>query len=110
MTNIKNFHAHVYFEPQQFEQAQTLCNDVGALFPIKVGTFHQKPVGPHPVGMCQLTVENDDFSKVIPWLMLNRDSLVLFIHPETGDPLADHTKHAIWAGQVMPLDLSIFSR
>ncbi len=107
-SEIKSFHAHVYYQPEQFEQAQQLCHQAGSLFSIKIGTFHQKPVGPHPVGMCQLTVATPLFGEVIPWLMLNREGLVLFIHPDTGDHLKDHTKHAIWAGEVMTLDLSVF--
>jgi aromatic ring-cleaving dioxygenase len=35
--------------------------------------------------------------------------LVMFIHPDTGEHLKDHTEHAIWMGEMMTLDLSIFS-
>jgi len=45
---------------------------------------------------------------VLPWLALHRNGLVVFLHPETGDELADHTDHAIWMGAIRPLDLSIF--
>jgi aromatic ring-cleaving dioxygenase len=34
---------------------------------------------------------------------------VVFLHPLTGDDLADHTEHAIWMGAVRALDVSIFS-
>ena len=46
--------------------------------------------------------------KVLPWLALNRKGLVVFLHPLTGDELADHRDHAIWMGALRPLDLSIF--
>lgn len=105
---IKNFHAHVYFTDAQFEQGEVLCLKAGELFGVKVGRFHRKPVGPHPVGMCQLTIENDDFAKVIPWLALNRDGLSIFVHPDTGEHLKDHTAHAIWMGEQLVLDTSIF--
>lgn len=109
MAQIKNFHAHVYFQPEQADQAKAFCEKAGELFPIKVGTFHHKPVGPHPVWMCQLTVENETIGEFIPWLALNRNGLVMFIHPDTGEHLKDHTEHAIWMGEIMTLDLSIFS-
>lgn len=37
--------------------------------------------------------------------MLNRRGLTILVHPETGDDLADHSKHALWLGAVLPLDL-----
>ncbi|MCF5427373.1 DOPA 4,5-dioxygenase family protein, partial [Pseudomonas syringae] len=40
------------------------------------------------------------------WLALNRDGLVVFLHPLTGNELRDHTDHAIWMGEVRLLDLS----
>jgi aromatic ring-cleaving dioxygenase len=33
---------------------------------------------------------------------------VVFLHPETGDELKDHTDHAIWLGAMRTLDLSVF--
>jgi DOPA 4,5-dioxygenase len=44
------------------------------------------------------------------WLSLNRQGLVVLIHPLTGDDLADHTEHAIWMGAVRPLDVGMFKR
>lgn len=46
--------------------------------------------------------------EVLPWLALNRKGLVVFLHPDTGDDLLDHTEHAIWMGAMRPLDLSVF--
>ena len=45
----------------------------------------------------------------VPWLMLNRDGLVVLLHPETGDDLADHTAHAAWFGAILPLRLEAFA-
>src|SRR5215207_8429945 len=39
------------------------------------------------------------FARLLPWLMLNRDPLDVFVHPETGDDLADHRDHAMWLGE-----------
>jgi aromatic ring-cleaving dioxygenase len=46
------------------------------------------------------------FGELIPWLSLNRAGLTVFIHPQTGDELADHTEHALWMGNIEPLVLS----
>ena len=108
MTSIKNFHVHVYFEPEQFEQAKVLCQQAHTLFNVKIGTFHHKPVGPHPMQMCQLTADTKTIGELISWLAINRDGLIMFIHPDTGNNLKDHTEHAIWMGKMMTLNLSIF--
>ncbi|EPM84202.1 hypothetical protein A258_22363 [Pseudomonas syringae pv. actinidiae ICMP 19104] len=49
---------------------------------------------------------HEQLADVTLWLALNRDGLVVFLHPLTGDELRDHTDHAIWMGAVRPLDLS----
>jgi DOPA 4,5-dioxygenase len=47
------------------------------------------------------------FGQVVPWLMLHREELNIFVHPETGDDLANHTLHSLWLGE--KLELSVFS-
>ena len=39
-----------------------------------------------------------------------RDGLTIFIHPNTGDDLADHTRHAVWMGQILPLEVAMFAK
>ena len=51
----------------------------------------------------------DAFGDVAQFLALNRGALTIFAHAETGDDLADHTRHTIWFGPSEPLKLSIFS-
>jgi aromatic ring-cleaving dioxygenase len=107
--SIRDFHAHIYFNAEEVELARALAAAAQARFPIAVGHFHLRPVGPHPRGSCQLTVPRDLFGDVAQWLALNRDRLTIFAHAETGDDLADHSDHVIWFGPSEPLDLSIFS-
>ncbi len=109
MAEIEGFHAHVYFSQETFEQARRLCEAARDRFSISMGRMHQRPVGPHPVWSCQLAFTADKFGAVIPWLALNRNGLTVFIHTQTGDDLADHTNYAMWMGQMLPLDLSLFS-
>jgi len=107
-TDISGFHAHVYFDAATVDQACTLCEQARDRFEIPMGRMHERPVGPHPDWSCQLTVAPDKFLMVIPWLALNRNGLVVFVHPETGDDLVDHRDGAIWMGAVRPLKLEMF--
>jgi aromatic ring-cleaving dioxygenase len=74
------------------------------------GRYHLRPVGPHPRGSCQLTVPASQFGEVAQWLALNRGRLTIFAHADTGDDLADHTRHVIWFGTSEPLNLAIFGQ
>jgi aromatic ring-cleaving dioxygenase len=106
---IRDFHAHIYYDPEDVDQAKQLAAAAQARFPIAVGHFHLRPVGPHPRGSVQLTVPADAFGDVAQFLALNRGPLTIFAHAETGNDLADHTEHVIWFGPSEPLDLSIFN-
>lgn len=106
---IRDFHAHIYYDPEEIEQAKQLAAAAHARFPIAVGHFHLGPVGPHPRGSVQLTVPTNAFGDVAQFLSLNRGALTIFAHAETGNDLADHTQHVIWFGPSESLDLSIFS-
>ena len=107
-SSIRDFHAHLYYDPEQVELARQLAAAVQQRFGIAVGHFHLRPVGPHPRGSVQLTVPSDAFGNVAQFLALNRGALTVFAHANTGDDLADHTAHVIWFGPSEPLDLSIF--
>jgi DOPA 4,5-dioxygenase len=108
MQQIKGYHAHVYFHADSIERARDVCERAAQLFPLKMGRVHERPVGPHPDWSCQLAFGPELLGDVLPWLALNRQGLVVFLHPDTGDDLLDHTEHAIWMGAVRPLDLSVF--
>jgi aromatic ring-cleaving dioxygenase len=105
---IQNFHAHIYFDPDQIAQAQALGAAARERFGVPVGHFHVRAVGPHPRGSCQLTVPPEQFGDFAQWMVLNRGELTIFAHATTGDDLADHTHNVVWFGESEPLDLSIF--
>jgi aromatic ring-cleaving dioxygenase len=88
--------------------ARALCEAAVANFGVAMGRMHDGPVGPHPVGSCQLSVAPEVFGEIIPWLALNRGELTVFAHAQSGDHWADHTGHVLWLGTSQPLDLSIF--
>lgn len=103
---ISMFHAHVYYDASSIEQAKRLCERARELFPLRMGRVHERPVGPHPKWSCQLAFGPELFGEIVPWLAMNRNGLVVFTHPETGDVIKDHTEHAIWMGEMMKLKLS----
>jgi aromatic ring-cleaving dioxygenase len=110
MSEIKGYHAHIYFDTADREQAERLCAEAGKAFAVAVGRMHDKPVGPHPRGSCQLAFGPDLFGKVVPWLIAHRGGLTVFAHAETGDAMTDHTEHVVWLGPSETLNLAALSR
>lgn len=108
MTKIKSFDAHIYYDEDCFEKAKILIETAGQKFPVTIGNMHREPVGPHPCWSCVLEFEAALFGEIIPWLMLHRNGLVVFVHPDTGNDLRDHTDHTLWMGEIKNLNLSIF--
>ncbi len=105
--SIRGFHAHVYFDgPTQRSEAVALRNAASALIPTAhVGRIHDDPVAFHPTPMFQISIAPEQFSDLVPWLMLHRGALSIMVHPLTGDPLQEHTAQALWLGKQLPLDL-----
>lgn len=105
---IRDWHAHVYFNQATLGQARTLCGLAARELPVRQGRVHEKLVGPHPQWSCQLGFDHPDFAQVLTWLTLHRDGLTVFVHPNTGDELADHRDRAIWLGRSDELHLAMF--
>jgi DOPA 4,5-dioxygenase len=105
---VRDFHAHIYFDPHQLEAAQALATAVQERFGVPIGHFHQRPVGPHPRGSVQLTVPTELFGDVATWLAVNRDGLTIFAHASTGDDLQDHGHNVVWFGPSETLNMAIF--
>jgi aromatic ring-cleaving dioxygenase len=108
---IAHYHAHIYYDPATSRgRAERLRARVAKEFPrAKLGRWHDELVGPHPQSMFQIAFPAKMLAAFVPWLMLNRDDLVVLLHPETGDDLVDHTVHAAWFGAVLPLRLEVFA-
>jgi len=107
LTRISSFHAHVYYDPAGTRpQAETLRERVAERFVVRNGNWHDVPVGPHPSAMFQISFGREMFPLIVPWLMLNRLGLTILVHPNTDRPRDDHLKHAVWMGEVLPLDAS----
>ena len=102
---IVDFHAHIYFDTANHDAAARVREGLGTLFKVWLGRWHEKPIGPHPQGMYQVTFLPEEFGNVVPWLMLNRENLNIIVHPETGDDVADHTEHSLWLGEKLDLNI-----
>lgn len=101
---IGSYHAHVYYDPTRTRDvAERLRARVAERFPVQLGRWHDKLVGPHPLAMFQIAFDTAEFARLVPWLMLNREGLTILVHPNTANPRADHEVHALWLGAVLPL-------
>ena len=110
MTRIPSYHAHVYYDDASRTTAAWLREALAERFEVRLGRWRDEPVGPHSEPMYQVAFDAAVFDAIVPWLMLNRRGLTVFVHPETGDDLADHRDHAAWMGRILPLKLEVFGR
>jgi aromatic ring-cleaving dioxygenase len=102
-TRIKAYHAHIYYDAISRPRAAALREAVEKHFDVRMGRWHDVPVGPHPRAMYQIAFEVDQFPALAPFLMMNRMGLTILLHPESGRPRDDHTINAVWMGEVLPL-------
>jgi aromatic ring-cleaving dioxygenase len=103
---IADYHVHIYFAPDERETAVALREEIGRRFDVLLGRVWDKPIGPHPKAMFQVTLQPETFPKLVPWLMMNHHGLSMLIHPESGNELEDHRDNALWLGEKLQLDLA----
>jgi aromatic ring-cleaving dioxygenase len=100
------YHAHIYFDPEKTRAVvERVCAAAAEKFPVEVEDLRDGPVGPHPIANALVIFKPDQFDRVVPWLMLNREGLDVLVHPLTTDAVVDHTDFAIWLGNPVPLRL-----
>jgi aromatic ring-cleaving dioxygenase len=108
ISEIANYHAHIYYDPAKTRDiAAILREQIAERFRARVGAWHDRPIGPHTMAMFQVAFDIDVFPTFVPWLMLNRAGLAILVHPNTDNPRADHLVHALWLGEVLPVDASM---
>jgi DOPA 4,5-dioxygenase len=105
MTQLKGYHAHVYFDPTSRPAAERLRDALVTQFTVKPGGFSDEPVGPHPVPQFNVMFETEEFQRIVPWLMFHREGLDVLVHPLTDDMYDDHSVHALWLGTPVSLKL-----
>ena len=105
---IRDFHAHIYFDPAELDRAQALAAAVQERFGVAVGHFHQRPGWPAPARVSADDGSDRRFGEVATWLAVNRAGLTIFAHASTGDDKRDHSHNVVWFGPSEALNLSIF--
>ena len=101
---ISSYHAHIYYDPASTRHvAEAVRAQIAERFSVRLGRWHDVPVGPHPQAMFQVAILPQVFVEFFPWLLLNRAGLTVLIHPNTGQPRADHMERTAWLGEILPL-------
>ena len=72
MTELKGYHAHVYYDAETKPAAAQLRATLIEKFVVEPGAFSDAPIGPHPISQFNVTFETPEFQNIVPWLMLNR--------------------------------------
>jgi aromatic ring-cleaving dioxygenase len=108
VAEIASYHAHIYFDPEtQRDEALAIREAAGERFAARLGTVHDRPVGPHSKAMFQIAFDPPLFGTLVPWLMLNNRGLSVLVHPNTTNEKRDHLLDAVWIGQPLALDDSL---
>lgn len=103
-TDIKSYHAHIYFDEDTYEKAALLRQWSIERFPVELGNWNLEPRGPHVTPSFYFGFANDLFPVVVPWLQLNSLGLTILLHPNTSDPRADHLHYALWVNRAQPVN------
>jgi DOPA 4,5-dioxygenase len=106
---ISDYHMHVYYDPESQDRAARLRSWVEERFPVRMGRWHDVPVGPHVQAMYQIQFTPDLFPTLVPFVMINRSGLTVLLHPQSGRPRDDHTINAVWMGTVLPVKTEVLS-
>ena len=104
---ITDYHMHVYYDPDSRDRAALLRQWVEDRFVVRMGRWHDVPVGPHVGAMYQIQFMPDLFPTLVPFVMMNRMGLTVLLHPESGRPRDDHTNNATWMGAVLPVKTEV---
>jgi aromatic ring-cleaving dioxygenase len=107
---IKDYHAHIYYDPKTTRDAAAKVRAGLAQFNVQLGGWHDEAVGPHLDAMYQAVFTQEEFAKVVPWLMLHREGLSVLVHPSTGDGYGDHMERSLWLGDRLKLNEAAFKR
>ncbi|CAN5305073.1 hypothetical protein BH10PSE2_BH10PSE2_27800 [soil metagenome] len=103
-TDIKSYHAHIYFDDDTYEKAALIRQWAMERFPVELGNWNLQPRGPHVTPSFYFGFTNDLLPLIVPWLQLNSLGLTILLHPNTNDPRADHLYYALWVNRAQPVN------
>lgn len=103
-TDIKSYHAHIYFDEDNFHKAALLHKWAAERFVIELGNWNLAPRGPHVTPSFYFGFNNEQLHVIVPWLQLNSLGLTILIHPNTDDPRADHLYYTLWVNRSQPVN------
>lgn len=103
-TDIESYHAHIYFDEDNYEKAALLRRWVAERFHVELGNWNREPRGPHVTPSFYFGFTNDLLPVIVPWLQLNSLGLTILLHPNTEDPRADHLHYALWVNRTQPVN------
>lgn len=103
-TDIKSYHAHIYFDEDSYEKAALLRRWVVERFEVELGDWNQGPRGPHVTPSFYFGFSNDLVHVILPWLQLNSLGLTILLHPNTDDPRSDHIHYTAWINRSQPVN------
>jgi aromatic ring-cleaving dioxygenase len=111
-SKITGYHVHIYYDGGNKQWAGHLRREIARLFPTaEIGRWRDKaPQGPHPTSHYQIAFGPELFADLIPWLAMNRKSLDMLVHPNSGDGFEDHVQNRMWIGNSRPLEIEALRR
>jgi aromatic ring-cleaving dioxygenase len=107
---ITGYHAHIYFDEATRASAERVTARLAVTLSVNLEDWYDAPVGPHLVSNVLVPFAVDEFARVMPWLMLNREGLSILVHPITSDDVADHDQNGAWLGRQLVLDLNLLTQ
>ena len=107
MTEVRGYHAHVYYDAATKPTAARLRKMITEKFAVEPRDLSDEPRGPHPISQFAVVFRTEEFQAVVPWLMLNREGLDVLVHPLTESSYDDHSKNALWLGTPVPMRLDV---
>ena len=103
-TDIKSYHAHFYFDDDNYEKAALVRKWTIERFPVELGNWNLEPRGPHVTPSFYFGFTNDLLPILVPWLQLNSLGLTILLHPNTDNPRADHLYYTLWVNRSQPVN------
>jgi aromatic ring-cleaving dioxygenase len=96
--------SHIYYDVTKTKvTAEQLRSWIGERLTVRLGSWHDKKVGPHDQPMYQVAFARKVFATLVPWLMLNHLGFSILIHRNTENPRRTHTVDPFWIGTPLPV-------